>query len=235
MTMGKRGIDGGGEELPTKPAEKPTLTASYQPVTSNPWYRRVSLWRSVAGMAVAIALGCAAVAMEMASELSSRTAFFHHRLELLHLRVSQLRTEADDAERHLAAMRAEPAARADLNRVLSAADVVVLRLRPSAGGEARGMAAVSREAGSAIIEIAGLPDAVGQSYVMWWILERGAPAKAGTLTPNADGRLSLTIPMPPKDAKVIGVIVTSERAKLIGQPDGKIMLKGELPRPEVLS
>jgi Anti-sigma-K factor rskA len=231
--MGKPRMGARGEELPTRLAENPTPPAGARP-SPNRWYRRVSFWRSVAGMAVAIALGCAAVASEIASELSSRTTFFHHRLQLLRSRISELRSEANDAERHLAAMHAEPAAGADTTRVLSAADVVVLRLRPSPASKAAGMAAISRRVGGAIIEISGLPAIVGQTYVAWWLLARGAPSKAAIFTPRADGSLSRAIEMPPPGASVAGAIVTLESQNAARQPDGKIILKGELPRPQVL-
>lgn len=230
MITGKRQMDGGGEELPTELAKNLTPPAGDRADSPNPWYRRVSFWRPIAGMGVALALGCAAVAIEMASELSSRATFFHHRLELLHWQVLELRAEADDAERQLAVMRTERAAGPDLNRVLSATDVVVLRLRPSAGREAHGMAAISRQLSAAIIEIAGMPAASGQTYVMWWLLARGAPSKAAILSPDTQGRLSLAIQTPPRGASVAGAIVTLEAGKAIDQPDGEVMLKGELPR-----
>src|SRR5438309_8049151 len=103
MITGEREIVGGGEEAAAKPDGNRVTQVDVNPAASNPWYRRISFWRSIAGMALAIALGCAAVALDTASELSSRSTFFHHRLELLRGRISELRTEAADAERHLAA------------------------------------------------------------------------------------------------------------------------------------
>jgi hypothetical protein len=234
MTTVKRPAAGDGVERPTRLADGRRTQGDVESTGPNPWYRRVSFWRSVAGMAVAIALGCAAVALETASELSSHSTFFHRRLELLHSRISELRTEADDAERHLAAMRAEQATRTKLDSLLSADDVVVLRLRPGPGSSARGIVAASRQVGSAIIEVAGLPAGAHQTYVMWWLSSQGSPRKAGELSPNADGRLSLAVQMPPRSAKIAGVIVTLEAGKAVARPYGKRMLKGELPTPEIL-
>jgi hypothetical protein len=185
-------------------------------------------------MTVAIALGCAAIALETASELSLRSANFHRRIELLGSRMARLRTEAADAERELAAMHAERLARANVNRVLSAPDVMVLRLRPGAGTNARGLAAISRQAGGAIIEVAGLWAVPGHTSVMWWLMAQGPPAKAAEFDPGGDGRLSLAIQMPPRSARIAGAIITLEPSKSPDKPDGTIMLKGMLPRPQVL-
>ncbi len=225
MTTGKRQrVGDGGEPLP--------LPADHDASAKSPWYRRIAFWRSVAGMAMAIALGCAVVTLETASELSSRSISFHRRLDLLRSRISGLRTQAADAERQLAAMRSERNARVKVNRVLSAPDVTVLRLRPGVASNARGLLAFSREAGGAAIEIVGLPAGAGQTCVMWWIAARGFPSKAAEFTPDTDGQLSIAVAMPPKGAKITGAIVTLEASKPIDQPKGRIVLKGALPKPE---
>jgi Anti-sigma-K factor rskA len=236
MATGERRILGGWVERPsTKAAGQSQMETDQQPAASDPWYRRVSFWRSVTGMAVAIALGCAAIALETTSELSSRSANFHRRLELLGSRMARLRTEAADAERELAAMRAERLARADVNRVLSAPDVMVLRLTPGAGSNARGLAMISRQAGGAIIEVAGLSAAAGHTAAIWWLMAQGPPAKAAEFNPGADGRLSLAIQMPPRGARIAGAIITLEPGKSPDKHRSRIMLKGMLPRPQVLS
>jgi len=233
MTTGKRKIpDDAAERPPTKQAQQGQAEADSQPA-ADPWYRRVSFWRSVAGMALAIALGCAAVALETAFDLSSRSASFHRRLELLGSRISRLRAQAADAERQLAAIRAERTIRANINGVLSARDVVVLRLTPGAGSNAGGLLGISKQAGGAIIEIAGLPAAAGQTCVMWWLLAQGPPAKAAEFNPDPDGRLSLAIQLPPRGVRIAGAIVTLEPGR--PQPKGGIVLKGVLPMPRVLS
>ncbi|MBV8359068.1 MAG: anti-sigma factor [Deltaproteobacteria bacterium] len=235
MATGERQIPGGWVERPSKTAGQRQMRTDQQPAASHPWYRRISLWRSVAGMAVAIAFGCAAIALETASELSSRSANFHRRLELLGSRMARLRTEAADAERELAAVRAERLARADFNRVLSAPDVMVLRLTPSPGSNACGMTAISRWANGAFIEVAGLSAAAGHTSAMWWLMAQGPPAKAAEFNPGAGGRLSLAIPMPPRGARIAGAIITLEPKKPSDKPGGRIMLKGMLPKPQVLS
>jgi hypothetical protein len=70
---------------------------------------------------------------------------------------------------------------------------------------------------------------------MWWLMARGPSAKAAGFDPGVDGRLSLTIQMPPQSARIAGAIITLEPSKSPDKPDGRIMLKGMLPRPQSLS
>jgi len=186
-------------------------------------------------MAIAIALGCGAITLEIASELSSRSANFHHRLELLSSRIALLRAEAAEAERQLAATRAGRLTHTKANRVLSAPDMMVLRLTPGiAGNSAHGIIAISKQEGAAIIEISGLSAIDGKINVLWWLSARGPPIKGAEFDLGADGRLSRAIPMPPRGVKVAGVSITLEPLKPAGRPGGRVLLKGILPRPEVL-
>ncbi len=219
-----------GPRHPEQPPE------SDKPTAANPWYRRVSFWRAVAGMAVAIALGCAMIVLETASELSWRSTNFHHRLNLLGSRVSRMRAQIVNAERQLSTLRAERAARANINRILSAPDVMLLRLAPgAASGTPRGIVAISREAGDAILEVAGLPAAADHAYVMWWLPVQGAPAKAAEFHPGADERVSVVAQMPPRGARIAGAMITLEPGKSPAKPNGAVMLKGTLPKAQTLS
>jgi hypothetical protein len=220
---------------PAAPAEQKQPQPDRQPVAPDPWYRRVSFWRAIAGMGLAIALGSAAVALEIASNLSSRTTLFNHQVGLIRSRLSQLRVEATNAQRQLASLRAEQLTRATMNRVLSATDATIFRLTPGAGSSAHGLVAVSRQAGAAIVEIGGLPPKPGQTCVMWWMPAQGAGAKAAEFNPDSDGRVSLAVQMPPRSAPITGVIITREPGKPADQPKGSIILKAVLPEPQVLS
>ncbi len=196
---------------------------------SPPWYQRVSFWRSLAGMALALALGCAAVALETASELSVRSTAFYHRLQFLRSRIAQLRTQAANAERYLAALRAERAARADVNQVLSADDAIVIPLKLDRTGDSSGMVVISRKAGNAIVEIAGLPPpAAGATYVLWWLPARGQPIKVGDVTPRRDGRLSLTVPISPGTPHIAGADITLEPRKA-DLRSSKRVVEGKVP------
>jgi hypothetical protein len=214
-----------GEEPLTEPAGMQSANLA----SSEPWYRRVSFWRSLAGMALAVAFGCAAVALETASELSSRSAFFYHRLQFLRARIAHLQAQTADADRYVAALPAERAGHADVNQVLSAGDATVIPLELSRSRDRRGMAVISRKVGDAIVEIAGLPPESGEAtYVMWWLPLGSQPIRAADLTPDPDGRVSLTVPISPRMANIGGVIVTLEPRKAVGGPNGPTILNGKL-------
>src|SRR5437588_12985418 len=120
MTTGKHQIATNGEEPPASAGATRKSQPNPQRAPLDPWYRRVSFWRAVAGMAVALALGCAAVALEVASELSSSSRTYHRRLDLLGSRVSQMRAHIASIERQLSAVRAENVTRNKMNHILSA-------------------------------------------------------------------------------------------------------------------
>jgi hypothetical protein len=229
-------MSNGAERPAVGSIQEPEPSAINKPPTANPWYRRVLFWRAVAGMAVAIALGCAVVAIETASELSSSSSNYHRRLSLLGSRVSRMRTQIANAERQLSAMRADRTARANMNRILSAPDAMLLRLTPHPGpATPRGLVAISKKAGRAMLEVAGLLAAADRRYVMWWLAMQGEPAKAAQFEPGADERVSVMAEMPPPGTRIVGVMITLEADKSPDKPAGAIMLKGELPKPRPLS
>ena len=183
-------------------------------------------------MAIAIALGCGAVTAELASELSSQTVLVRHRMQSIRARISQLRTEAAAAQQQLANERTVGE---NLNRVLSAGDVILLPLIPQNGSSAHGTVAISRRAGGSIVEIAGLHTIHGQSCIMWWLPAHGAVSEAAVLRPDAEGRASLSVRMPPQGVRITGAIVTMEPGQSSGQGTGKTLLKGALTGPRILS
>ena len=235
MTTAERQIPGDGAERSSNRPRQMQVETGPQLAPVLPWYHRVALWRSIAGMAIAIALGCTAIALETATELSRRSANFHQRLEFLGERISRLRSETVDAQQQLAALRAAQLARANANRVLSAPDLVLLRLAPGADRNARGLVAISRRTGDAILEVSGLAVGAGHATVMWWLLVERPPARAAAFSPDADGRRSLEVQIPPRGAKIAGVVITLEPEKSLDEPNGKIMLRGLLPKPQILS
>jgi anti-sigma-K factor RskA len=226
------------DEQPGRPID--SIPYSHQPAdreTSgrNPWYRRVPFWRAVTGMAVALALGCAAVALEVAAELSASSTTYHHRLNLLGSRVSQMRAHIASIERQLSAARAENVTRTRMNHILSAPDAMILRLAPAGGSTARGLVAISRATSAAVLEVAGLPQPSEGSYVMWWMPIQGKPSKATEFRPDGEQRASIVAQLPPRGTKVAGIMVTMEGGKTIDQPAGPAILKGEFARPGAVS
>ena len=69
--------------------------------------RRSGLWRAVAGMAVALAIAAAIVAIDLSHELVSRVTGYRSRIASLNRRVDSLKREARMDEQRLALARAE--------------------------------------------------------------------------------------------------------------------------------
>jgi len=238
MTMAESGAQSqraGVEQPLTAAVQLEQQPQTDQRAAAVPWFRRTSFWRAVAGMAAAIALGCALVALETASELSSTSTYFHHRLGLLGSRASLMRAQIEDVERELTAMKADRTARANLDRILAAPDAKLMRLRPAAARNAKGLILVSKQAGEAVCEVAGLPAAADRIYVMWWLPVRGEPAIAAQFQPRPDDHLSVVVQMPAHGTAIAGAIVTLEAAKPLTKPIGPVVLKGALPKPRALS
>src|SRR6266851_2932328 len=118
------------DQEPNQPTVLADSEGSLSPVSAAPRYRRVSFWRAIAGMAFAAAIACAIVAVESSFELFRRADHYNHRLTYLASRVRQMRGEIASADRELASMRVEVAARDDLARVLAAPDAQLIKLAP---------------------------------------------------------------------------------------------------------
>src|ERR1700730_4896529 len=114
---------------------EPVSESNGTPPRAAGWYRRVGFWRALAGMALALALACAIVALETSSELTHRSASYHRRLVQLVARIKQMRGEMATADRRIAGMRNEAAVRERLGHILAAPDTRLIRLgAPRASG-----------------------------------------------------------------------------------------------------
>jgi Anti-sigma-K factor rskA len=200
-----------------------------QPAVRQAWYLRLALWRAIAGMAFAIALACVIVALEHASQLSSSSTHYHHRLRVLSARVAQIQTELADARRQLSVMRAEQDSRETMNRILQSRDAAVVPLGADvANHNTSGLIAISKNAGKAMLEVAGLPASPGNWYVMWWLPAGKPPVRAAQFRTDSDGRAAVRVQMPPVHQPILGSMITDERDGSPGQPSGQIVLKGAL-------
>jgi hypothetical protein len=172
-------------------------------------------------MGLALALGSAAIVLEITAELSHRSAIYRHHIESMGSRISQLRKELTEAKRQNAAMNSAVLANAEINRVLSARDAVLLRWLPNSTINAHGLVAVSRKASSAVVEVGGLSVAPGRKILFWWMVDRGGFIKATALKPAPDGRGSFVIRMPTRAAELAGVMITLEAIESPRQAGGQ--------------
>jgi anti-sigma-K factor RskA len=234
MTTGERETLENVAQQPVESAEHSRGEPERQPAEATPRYRRAPFWRAVGGMALAIAFGWAAVASEIASELSSRNTSLYRLVESLRSRISELRIEVIDAERRDAATRAELATSVEIDSVLSAPDLIVLRLRPPSGTSAHGLLAISKQTETAIVELAGMSTETDKACTLWWLLAQGDEVRANLLHPDAKGRLSSAISMPPRGIRIVGAIITLEPGKHTNKPKGRLVLEGALANPQIL-
>jgi hypothetical protein len=202
------------------------------PDTSNAWYRRVALWRALTGMAIALALASAMVALEMSSELLQRSSYYRHRLLRLTGHIHEMRGQIDTADRQIADMRDEVAARQDLPLILAASDVRLFPLNPPTGGEGKGFVAMSRKVGNAVIEVTDLPQLkMEQNYTLWWTFTRRAPSRAVDFRVAADGHATAAAKMPSPGGEVTAALVTVETDVEHPTPGGAIKLRGVASKP----
>lgn len=220
----------GATELKTAAAgPQPDGVARHTPVQ---WYQRLALWRALAGMAIAVALACAMVALETSSELFHRNAYYHRRLLRLIGHIHEMRGQIDSADRELAGMRDEDAAHSRLPLILAASDVRLFRLSPPRNVDGKGFVAISRKVASAVIEVSDLPPpAAGQNYTLWWTFDRHAPVKAVQFRTAADGRAAILAKLPPIDSERTAALVTVEQGDAATVPAGEVKLRGSASRP----
>jgi anti-sigma-K factor RskA len=198
------------------------------PASAAPRYRRVSFWRAIAGMAFALAIACAIVAVESSFELFRRSDHYNHRLTYLASRVRQMRGEIASADRELASMRVEVAARDDLARVLAAPDAQLIKLTPPyRASSANGLVAISKKLDHAVLQVSGLPQPPhGSGYHLWLLVEKGEPLDAAQFQIDAQGGAIVATQMPPREASIEASEVTVEPATGLSKPTGAIQLQG---------
>ena len=198
------------------------------PASAAPRYRRVSFWRAIAGMALAAAIACAIVAVESSFELFRRSDHYKHRVSHLASQLRQMRDEIASADRELASMRSEVAARDDLGRVLAAPDARLIKLAPpDRASTANGLVAMSKKLGRAVLQVSGLPQPPrGYSYRLWWLVEKGEPLEAAQFQTGGKGAAIVAMQLPPHEISVAASEVTVEPAAGSSKPTGAIQLKG---------
>jgi hypothetical protein len=198
------------------------------PAQRAPWYRRLAFWRAAAGMALALVLACAAVMFEFASEMSHRSSHYRLRIAQLYNRIDRMRGEIVTADRRLAGMRSEVAAREDLNRILASPDTQLMRLASPGNHSAgtSGLIAISKRLRSAVVEVAGLPALPpGQTYAVWWMLKQGGTARAAQFQTDVEGRASVIARLPAREDVIAGTIVTVESENSADRPTASVKLR----------
>jgi Anti-sigma-K factor rskA, C-terminal len=218
-----------GQQPPAASAD-PALARASVP----PWYRRVAFWRAVAGMALAVAIACAAVTAEYSSTLFARTHYYRTRLHRLSSSITKMRGKITIADRELARMRNAAEVNDGWRRIIAESDYRLIRLagRRPANAPA-GLIALSPGLRRAAIEIHGLPVLPrGNAYVLWWTRGKQAPLKAARLKLGDADKGALVIALPAHVEKIEGAILTVDSAASTAKPAGVPVLKGTIePTP----
>lgn len=200
-----------------------------------PWYRRLSLWRAIAGMAITVGVACVIITLELFSEFYHQRYYYHHRLLYFSSQLRRMRSEIARADRQIAEVRREDNDRELMSRILAARDVRLIRFQAlSAVSQHDGVMppsgfVVSSEAvHAAVLEVNKLSRARdGATYELWWKLPRHAAIKGGSFETDARGHAIVALRLPARDQAINGAFVSLQSSAGSVRPNGEIMLKGE--------
>lgn len=182
-------------------------------------WRRLGLWRAIAGMAVALAAAALIVSAEFSAALVHRTSYMNHRISQLTGSVHLLRRRLSSEEKK--SVTAQQAASADdlLKRVLAAHDLKTIKLSmpahqvagfADAARPASATVASSASEGASILQVSGLRAApAGAIYGIWWVDRKGRRSPAGSFSTGADGKATVPLDSAPKGTS--SVLITLEK------------------------
>jgi len=195
--------------------------------------QRPGFWGAVAGMAAAVAIGCAVVAMEMVGESGQRASHFRHRADQLQARLGRIEERLTLANREVAEMRRQAAVREQFNRILAAPDGQLVRLEaPDRRGEAHGALALSPRLAEAVLEVSGLPQSASpQRFAVRWIRRQGAPLLAAEFAARNPGQPDVLVQLAPPPPEVSAVVINPAASGAAGdKPGAPPLLRGEVRR-----
>jgi hypothetical protein len=188
---------------------------------------RVGLWRAIAGMAIAIGLGSAFVAIEIASELAYRTHAMNRRVARLNDAVRTLRRTESATQRKLGSARLQASEGELIGRILFAPDLKITRLVASPAGApgATGVIAMSETAGAAMVGVTGLkPSNDSDVYRIWYIPRRGIARWIDDFLVGDDGKATVAIELPQISSKGV-IAITLESQDYAEEPSGPVALQ----------
>jgi hypothetical protein len=201
--------------------------------------RRSGLWRALAGMALALAIAAAIVAIDLSHELVNRVSNYRSRIASLNKKVDRLKRQAVTDEKRLADAREEikerklMESRDRMKAILIAPDRKTIKLAaPNAGALATAATVtISGKMGGAVLNARGLsapPE--GQVYDAWWMLKDAPPAKSAEFRSAADGSVSEYLDPPPQGSTAMALSITLEPSEGGIAPSGPVKLQGKVPR-----
>ncbi len=215
--------------------EQADLTAEPKPASMAaaraPILGRIGLWRAIAGMALAVGLGAAIVAVEIATELAQRTHAMNHRIARLNEIVRTLRRTQSATQRKLGSARLQATEGELIGKILFAPDLKITRLnRTSAGAAgASGVIAMSESAGAAMVGVTGLkPSDDGNVYRIWYLPRRGIARWIDDFLVGEDGKATVAIELPQISSRGV-IAITLESQDYAESPSGPVALQSPPP------
>ena len=187
---------------------------------------RLILWRAVAGMAFAVALGSTMVTLEMAQSIVGHASRSRHRVAQLSAKARALKRDLAAADKELGSAEREVKVFDHLDAILMASDLKLFRLAPrDSVRSVRALVVTSEQLGEAVFAAVGLkPEDPGQVYALWCASAHGEPIKEDEFTVT-DGK-AMTLADWHKGRGVSQCFVTLEPAAGGGKPSGEIVLQG---------
>ncbi len=173
---------------------------------------RVGAWRAATAVMAAAIIGIAIYAGRLSDQL--RRANEEHRQEFAAMdsRLGALRAELTRARGEVGALQRVLGARIRMEKVLSAPDLRLTRLKPLA--PAPGAGAI----------VAGRPP--GKTSELWWITKEHGPVAAGLFQAEDGHPVVAAVSLPPAGEHVLLSAVTLEPYGGVSKPTGAMYLKG---------
>jgi len=189
---------------------------------------RVGAWRAATAVMAAAIIGIAIYAGRLSDQL--RRANEEHRQEFAAMdsRLGTLRAELTRARGEVGALQRVLGARIRMEKVLSAPDLRLTRLKPLAPAPGAGaIVAVSATNKAAVFQAVGLPATPpGKTYELWWITKEHGPVAAGLFQAEDGHPVVAAVSLPPAGEHVLLSAVTLEPYGGVSKPTGAMYLKG---------
>jgi anti-sigma-K factor RskA len=186
----------------------------------------------LASAAVAAVVAIVVSSIFFDSRVRSITSDTSNEIAELTAKVIALQRNVETTGDKLAALQTKIAQTADLTLASLGPDARIVHLAGlPAAPSAAGTVALNRTAGSAMLQVIGLPPAPDDKvYEAWWIGEKQGPLKAGLFEPSSEGATIVSLNLPPAGEVVLASAVTLEPRGGVEKPTGAMYLKGDFPR-----
>ena len=207
---------------PSRPAARETDGAR------RPARGRVGVWRAATAVIAAGIIGIAIYAGGISNQLRRANEKHQQELAAMDSRLDGLRAELTRAHDEVGALQQVLGTRIRLEKVLSAPDLRLTRLKPLAPAPGAGaIVAVSATNKAAVFQAIGLPATpAGKTYELWWITKEHGPVAAGLFQAEDGHPVVAPVSLPPAGEHVLLSAVTLEPAGGVNKPTGAMYLKG---------